>query len=451
MKKIEKKIIETINKNNMLSDGDTVVVAVSGGADSMCLLWFFNKFSSFLNINIICAHVNHGIRGEEADRDEAYVQNFCAEHKICFECAHFDVPSVSAKTGESVEECGRRLRYDFFASLAETSKIATAHNLNDSAETFIFNLARGTGIRGLCGIPTVRDNIIRPLSDCTRDEIEQYLAEENIDYVTDSTNISDDYARNKIRHNVLPVLCEINPSFFGVFSNCIDSLRETDDFLSDKINEIFKQIIIDDKFPVSSLKNNERILRTGLLKKIAEYYGAYDVGNKHIILLDSVLDNGGAVVLHGKVKIASDGKFLFKENEKKEEKKIFVKPEKTVSEYCFDGCTIIVDCVDKDILNKYNIKELSAMGIIDADKFYSSVFRNRIQGDRFRFPFAEHSKSLKNLYKEKKISVSERWGIPILADGDNNILWINGVGTSHYGAVTEKTDYFVSLKVIYNE
>ncbi len=435
----------------MLSDGDTVVVAVSGGADSMCLLWFFNKFSSFLNINIICAHVNHGIRGEEADLDEAYVQKFCSDNKIRFECAHFDVPAVSAETGESVEECGRRLRYEFFASLAENSKIATAHNLNDSAETFIFNLARGTGIRGLRGIPSVRDNIIRPLSECTREEIEQYLAEENVDYVTDSTNLSDDYVRNKIRHNVLPVLCEINPSFFGVFSHCIDSLRETDDYVSEKINEIFNQIIIEDKFPVSSVKNNKKIIRTGLLKKIAEYYGAYDVENKHIMLLDSVLDNGGAVVLHGKVKIASDGTFLFKENEKKEEKKIFVRPEKSISEYCFDGCTIIVDCVDKDILNKYNIKELSAMGIIDADKFYASVFRNRIQGDRFRFPFAEHSKSLKNLYKEKNISVSDRWGIPLLADGDNNILWINGVGTSHHGAVTGESDSFVSLKVIYNE
>ena len=440
----------TINKHRMLSDGDSVIVAVSGGADSMCLLWFFNKFSSLLNINIICVHVNHGIRGQEAERDEMFVRKFCTDNNINFECAHFDVPTLAAETGESIEECGRRLRYDYFSSVADNSKIATAHNLNDSAETFLFNLTRGTGIKGLCGIPPVRDNIIRPLSDCTREEIENYLAEENVSYVTDSTNFSDDYVRNRIRHNILPVMCEINSGFYGVFSHCIESLRETNDYISEKIENIFNEIIIDNRFPVSSIRNNEKIIKTGLLKKIAVHYGAYDVENKHISLLDSILDNGGAVVLHGKVKIVSDGKFLFKENEVKEEKSIFVKVDKAINEYHFEGCTIIVDCVDKNTINKYNIKESASMGYIDADKFYSSVFRNRIQGDRFRFPFAEHSKSLKNLYKENNISAHNRWGIPLLADADNNILWINGVGVSSFGSITNETTSVLRIRVVEN-
>ena len=447
MKKIENKILSAVKKNNMLSDGDTVVVAVSGGADSMCLLWFFNKFSSLLDINIICAHVNHGIRGEEAVRDELFVKNFCSEHNIRYECARFDVPALAKATGEGIEACGRRLRYEFFSSVAENAKIATAHNLNDSVETFIFNLSRGTGIKGLCGIPPVRDNIIRPLSDCTRDEIESYLSEENISFVTDSTNLSDDYTRNRIRHNIIPVMCELNSGFYDAFSRCISSLRNTDCYISEQIDTIFSTIEKDGRFPVSFIKNEEKIIRTGLLKKIAEYYGAYDVSNKHITLLEAVVENGGAVVLHGKIKISSDGEFLFRSSEIKEENPVFVRTDKSKTVYNFDGCTIIVRSVDKNIINKYNIKELSAMGYMDADKFYASVFRNRYEGDRFRFPFAKHSKSLKNLYKENNISAEDRYGIPMLADADNNIMWINGAGVSSYGAVSENTDEIVLLEV----
>ena len=162
MKKIEDKILSVIEKHRMLSCGDTVVVAVSGGADSMCLLHFFNKFSSKMQLNIICAHVNHSIRGAEADSDEEFVRNFCEEHKINAVFAHYNVPELAKENGESEEQCGRRLRYEFFASIADNAKIATAHNLNDSAETFIFNFTRGTGLKGLTGIPPVRKPKYKP-------------------------------------------------------------------------------------------------------------------------------------------------------------------------------------------------------------------------------------------------------------------------------------------------
>ncbi len=447
MKRIENKIFSTLNKNNMLSPLDTVVVAVSGGADSMCLLHFFNKFSSLLNINIICAHVNHGIRGEEAIRDEQFVSDFCLEHNINFESVSYDVPATSAECGESLEECGRRLRYEFFNSLGENIRIATAHNLNDSAETFIFNLARGTGLKGLLGIPAVRDNIIRPLSECTREEIEEYLFEENVSFVTDSTNLSDEYARNKVRHGVIPVLTELNSGFFGVFHQCLENLSSAEKYLSDITDRAFESAKGNEKFLIAELKSIDKFITRRVIKLIAEYFGCKNIESRHIFLVESLLDSSGAVNLPGNIKLVSDGIYLYSEEEKKDEIVINEYFESSVKKYQFPGCTINVDSIDNDILKKYNVKELSEKGYADAEKINGSVFRTRLPGDRFRFPFAQHSKSLKNLYKERNILPENRWGIPLIADNED-VLWIYGAGISDKAKITEKTKSIIKLDVI---
>ena len=446
MTKANEKIKSVIEKHRMISQGDTVIVAVSGGADSMCLLHFFNSISSEKQLNIICAHVNHGIRGDEAIRDENFVRSFCEQNLIRFECANFDVPFLASQSGESEEQCGRRLRYEFFASLSDNAKIATAHNLNDCAETFIFNLARGTGLKGLTGIPAVRDNIIRPLIECTREEIEEYLSFFNITYVTDSTNLNDDYSRNRIRHNIIPVLKDINPSFFSVFENCISVLSETEKYISDKTEKAFLEAECNGKFGVSYILSLENIIKNRLLKRIAESYGAYDVSAKHIELLSEILLKKGAVMLHGEITIASDGDYLFRTEEKKEDILIneAYSPEK--KHYVFPGCIIDITPVDKNEINNYNSKRLSALGYADAEKIENSVFRSRCDGDRFRYPHSEHSKSLKNLFKEKGITNDDRWGVPFLADKEN-ILWINGIGVSEYAAITAESRRFVKIVV----
>lgn len=444
MKRLEDKILSVTEKHSMLSVGDTVVVGVSGGADSMCLLSFFNTISSDYGLNIICAHVNHGIRGKEADRDEDFVRSFCLEKNIRFECARYDVPAVSKETGESEEQCGRRLRYDFFSSFGDNIKIATAHNLNDCEETFLFNLARGTGLRGLTGIPPVRDNIIRPLIECTRDEIEAYLHEKCIDFVTDSTNLSDDYTRNRIRHNVLPVLSEINGSFHGVFMNCISALSETDSFVSDEVKKAFVKSEKDGKFLIAYILTLHSAVRNRLLMEIASFYGAHDVTAKHVSLLSDVLYHGGAVMLTGGITVASDGTFLYKVTPVPDETDIFVPYDETTEKYDFAGGTVYVTRVDKDSVKGYNKRQFCQNGIADADKLNGSVFRSRREGDRFRFPMSEHSKSLKNLFKENNITPEDRFGIPFLADGEH-ILWINGVGVSHYAVPDDGTNNFIKI------
>ncbi len=192
--------------------GERVVCAVSGGADSMCLLHLVWS----QGYDVIAAHFEHGIRGEESQRDAHFVETWCRKHGIPFVLGHGDAPGYAAENGLSLEEAARELRYDFLYKTAEAygaDRILTAHSLDDNAETLLFNLIRGSGTAGLCGIPQSRGKLLRPLLHVSRAEIEVYLRENEVPHVEDSSNESDDYTRNLIRHRVMPLLKEINPRF----------------------------------------------------------------------------------------------------------------------------------------------------------------------------------------------------------------------------------------------
>ncbi len=445
MKKIDEKISATIEKHSMIRKGDTVILAVSGGADSMCLLHFFNRFSSEMELNIICAHVNHGIRGDEAVRDEKFVENFCRMNSIQFKVESYNIPEIAAKTGESQELCGRRLRYEFFNSIFPGAKIATAHNLDDSMETFILNLARGTSLKGLVGIPPVRDNIIRPIIDCTRDEIEEYLNFHHVDFVTDSTNFGDAYTRNKIRHSVIPVLKSLNSNFPSVFKSCTDSLSALNNYMNSVTQEAFLDAKTGESFSVDFLLSLDEIVLTNVIAQICRYYGGRDISSLHISLIVCNL-KGGAVMLPGGVTVASDGKMLFKAMKIKDTAVIYQPIDDMSVEYVFPACKIGFISVDKNDIKNYNIKTCSYDGYCDADKLKNAVFRTRKDGDRFSYPNSVHSKSLKNLFKEKSISPQERKGVPFIAD-ENNVLWIDGVGVSKFACVDENTVNVVKINI----
>lgn len=230
-----------LRKYDMLPPGSRVLCAVSGGADSMCLLHWLWSREHELGISVYAAHFEHGLRGEESLRDCRFVEEFCSERGIEYAVEHGNVNGFAAEHGMSVEEAARELRYEFLRRAAKRfgcDKIATAHNAGDNAETMLFNLARGTGAAGLRGIPPVRGNIVRPLLCTTRDEIEGYLAENGISHVEDSTNRSDDYSRNLIRHHVTPVLRQINPGFDTAMLRTAELLREDEECL-DKLAESF--------------------------------------------------------------------------------------------------------------------------------------------------------------------------------------------------------------------
>ena len=213
--------IEKANRDFSLFDGmESVLVGLSGGADSTCLLLSMKALSSKYGFKLYAVHINHMIRGKEADRDEEFSRNLCLKNDVAFFCERVDVPSLSKEMGTSLELCAREQRYQIFSKICKAhgiKHVATAHNSCDNAETIIFNLARGSGSKGLCGIPakrTLEDGVfvIRPLIYISRSEIEAYLEEHNQDFVTDSTNLESDYTRNYIRNEILPHLRKINPS-----------------------------------------------------------------------------------------------------------------------------------------------------------------------------------------------------------------------------------------------
>lgn len=228
------KVLAAIKQYDMLGNCKGVTAAVSGGADSVALLHMLKMLEKELGIELSACHVNHNLRGEESDGDEAYVRRLCQELDVPVRVFSVDV-SGSVEKHQSVEERARELRYEAFAKMSEElgSKVATAHNACDNTETVLLNLLRGTGLKGLCGIPPVRDYLIRPLILCTRDEIEEYCGENGLRYVTDSTNASTAYTRNKIRLEVIPKLLEINPSLYEGVGRMTFALGEDSRFLED--------------------------------------------------------------------------------------------------------------------------------------------------------------------------------------------------------------------------
>ena len=207
------KVLSTIAKHAMLKQGDCVIVGLSGGADSVALLCALLYLRNQLGITIQACHVNHNLRGEESVYDEQFCRQLCSALDVVLIVKSINVMSFCTENGCSVEEGARVLRYAALCEINPQAKVATAHTLSDNAETLLINLIRGTALEGLCGIPPVRDNIIRPLIDCTREEVEAYLAQIGQGYVIDSTNLSNAYTRNRIRHMLMPLIKEINPAF----------------------------------------------------------------------------------------------------------------------------------------------------------------------------------------------------------------------------------------------
>ena len=239
------KALDFIKKNELIKYGDKILVGLSGGADSVCLTHILYTLGERMGLTLYTAHLNHGIRGAEAERDEMFAEEFSRQLGIeCF-VKHADVKSCARLTGESEELCGRRLRYEFFDELCEKhgiDKIATAHNKNDNAETILMNFIRGSSLAGLCGIPVRRDNIIRPVLCLTRDEITEYIDKNNLKYVTDSTNLEEVYTRNKIRRRLMPEIeSDFNPNFISAVVRNSENLQKDRELLDALANEAYEK------------------------------------------------------------------------------------------------------------------------------------------------------------------------------------------------------------------
>ena len=238
------KILKFMEQYEMIQDGDHVLVGVSGGADSLCLLCLLQELTHIWNYKITVLHVEHGIRGEDSVRDMEFVQQICREQKIPCLTRRVDVPAIARKKGLSEEEAGRKIRYQALKEEADrvgANKIAVAHHANDLAETMLFFLCRGTGLKGLYPMQPVRGNLIRPLLCVTREEIEGYLGKKGLAYCKDATNQDTEYTRNKIRHEVMPVLKQINPQAVEHFMQTADIIKQADAVLIEQIEQVYSR------------------------------------------------------------------------------------------------------------------------------------------------------------------------------------------------------------------
>lgn len=423
------KIFKAINEFNMIKENENVIVCTSGGADSMALLHFLHTNCKEMKIGIIVAHVNHLLRGESSDRDESFVKSFCEREGIKFYIKRIDIRKESENMNIGLEECGRKKRYEFFKELSDKyqAKIATAHTLSDNIETILFNLSRGTGLNGICGIPAVRDNIIRPLIFVSREEIERYCERNGIEFVTDSTNFSDDYNRNKIRLNVIPVLKKINPKLEESMNRAISSFILDNNYLDKEAERILNNSYAGDGYDIEILRKEDICIRTRAVIKMIKIICHSDIERVHINNILSMIDLGKgsinlpknvyAYIENGKVKISR-----------------FYKKEKKIWEYKLNDISSLTEGGRKFIIKRITVKEYNDMNDLQKEKVYAfdidsipadSVIRNRRDSDKIFIPYRKVTKSLKKLFNEEKVPVEKRDELLILAN-NNEILWIEG-------------------------
>ena len=437
-------VLSVIKRYNMLENCDRIVVGLSGGADSVCLLSVLNSLKAEYGFSLVAAHINHGIRGAEAQRDEESCKRLCESLGVPLEILHADIPTLSKQQGIGEEECGRIVRYDFFRSLAgERGKIATAHNLNDNAETLLLNLVRGAGSKGACGIPPVRDNIIRPLIETDRKSIEKYCEENKLQYVTDSTNLECEYSRNKIRIKVLPTLCEINQNAVGALSGFASRMREQEAFLESVVNEKYALCVKNSVLYEAEFSALDIFLKKRIAGRFLSELSHGEIEAKHIDDFLRFVGSGKALVTASATEIVSrDGK-IFKKPEQAEQFSVdFSLDDKKVN---LPFCEISIEKYDTKDLQNLNKDILD--NLIDCDKISNTlILRSRKDGDKFTFSKRRVTKTVKKLFNEDKIPPEVRNRMVIL-DSDGEVVWLRGYGTNKKFRISADTKKAIKLNI----
>ena len=392
-----------LKEQALLSPGDKVIAAVSGGADSVAMLFALYLLRDELGITLEAAHFNHHLRGAESDRDEAFVTDFCGRYCIPLHLGSGRI--VSGKKG--LEAAARDARYAFLRSLP--GKVATAHTADDNAETVLMRLIRGTGLKGLGAIAPVSGNVIRPMLTVTRDDVEAFLEEYALPHVEDSSNAEDDFLRNRIRHSILPLMRAENPRIGENLSAMALLLRQDEACLQAMIPE--------EQMPdVSRLKAMEPALRRRTLERFLKAQGVREPEQIHILQAEQLLYHwspSASMQFPGSVTIGRQYDCLVRLECAPE------LPETRLSvpgETCIGGKRFVSEYAT-DLEERPDSVLVCPVGAL--------IVRSRRSGDTMRLPGG--TRSLKKMYIDRKIPASQRAAVPVLAD-DRGVLAVFGIG-----------------------
>ena len=432
------KITNHIRDHFPFLKGKKVLVAISGGLDSVVLAHLITE----LNFDISLAHCNFQLRGKESNLDEAFVLQIAQEKTLPVFIKKFDTEIFAKKNKLSIQIAARQLRYKWFEELISEHHfdyVLTAHHADDNLETFLINLTRGSGLDGFTGIPAINRNIIRPLLTSSRDEILTFAKEKNIEWREDESNSSVKYIRNKIRHQVIPVLKEINPSLLETFSKTSKNLQESNQIIEDRISEIISEVVSKEnditKFDIEKLKSLSnpkaylyQILKTynftewnDISNLLSAQSGKQIFSETHRLLKDR-----GFLLLSKKKPTRTGKMFLIKQHQTEVQEPIHIRIEK-VNEISTVNNQIIY--VDADLLK------------------FPLTLRKWKNGDYFYPKGMEGKKKISNYFKDKKLSLLEKENIWLLCSSENDIVWIVNERNDRRFLATKSTKTILKISI----
>ena len=419
-----------------------IVVGLSGGADSVLLTrLLLEKYG----IERLCpVHIHHGIRGEEADRDEAFVRRFCEVLGLTPTVRHFDVPALAAESGEGIEECARRIRYECFSEASgEDGCIVTAHNADDNAETLLMNLTRGMGPKGACGIPWRRGNIYRPLLAVSRQEVELLCGYFGLEFIVDSTNLDTVYTRNRLRHSVLPQLKTVNPRMTEAVTRFTESMTLQQEYMTLQAEALLDAAKTRWGWRLSVLREAHPALLHCALEIILQDAGR--LSREHLLEAERCVMQGGGVSLPG-VYLTAKQDTLTVTTAAAEPFCVPVLGELTPLP---DGRTLFVsEKFTENGKNSGKVHNLLFKNEPGCDRITNvAVIRTRREGDRFRPAGRGVGKSLKKLFNELHIPAAVRDRLLVL-EVNGEIAWIESVGAAEGWTAEDKKTAAGEIKIL---
>jgi tRNA(Ile)-lysidine synthase len=456
-----KKVKKTIARYNMLKSGDRIVVSVSGGCDSVCLLHVLNSLKDIFEISLVVVHFNHGLRPDEDDDETRFVETLAKKYRLPFETAS---AADTIRNGQGgVEESARRARYRFLQDIKQkksAQKIAVGHNKNDQAETVLMRLLRGSGTSGLSGIPPCRDDvIIRPLLEISRSEIETCLKQTGLEYVTDPSNLENEYLRNRIRHDLVPRLKQYQPRIVDILSQTSDLMRTDDDFLINQAGDwIQEHAEIRDnrrvKIPLGAFLELHRALRNRILRSAIETVAGNlrKISLRHIEAIERIANgnrpNAMTSLPNGLVAERNYDSFVIMSSNSSMEYKQLSWPVNGPGTFRFEAlaCEISFNEIERGLISKMGDSNFE--GFLNADRLsFPLMVRTFREGDSFIPLGMVGHKKLKDLFIDLKIPSHKRKLIPVLTF--NGIpVWIGGIRIDDRFKVTQDTKKVLKVNLV---